>query len=157
MESYLDILENSLQKKAQILDRIQIANQKQLTLLEKNELDLEKYDAYVDEKAECIEALNKLDEGFELLYRNIAEELQKDRAKYAIQISRLQQLIREVTEKSVTIQAQETRNKDKVTAYFSHRKQELKHARVSSRAAFDYYQSMNNLKNVEAQFMDQKK
>lgn len=157
MKNYLDILENSLQKKSQILDLIQTENRKQLVLLERDELALEKYDASVDAKTEYIDQLNKLDEGFEILYRNIAEELQKNREQYAVQIRRLQLLIKEVMDKSVTVQTQEARNKEKVMAYFSRRKQELKHARVSSKAAMDYYQSMNNLKNVEAQFMDQKK
>lgn len=157
MENYLDILENSLRRKSEVLDRIQDINRRQLLLLEEEEMSMEQYDALVDEKSECIDALNKLDDGFEVLYQNIARELEQNRTRYAEQIKRLQALIREVTDKGVEAQAQEARNKEKVVAFFAKQRQQLKHARVSSKAALDYYQNMNNMKNVQAQFMDKKK
>lgn len=157
MENYLSILEESLQKKRNVLKRIEEINQKQLVLIQSEDMSLESYDAYVDEKDECITALNKLDEGFEILYKNISEELQQNRAKYAEQIKRLQVLIKEVTDLSVSIQAQEARNKDAVTKYFAKQRQGIRSSRLSSKAALGYYQNMNNSQVVEAQFMDKKK
>lgn len=157
MENYLSILAESLQKKIVVLKQIEGINHKQLTLIQSEDMSLESYDAYVDEKDECITALNKLDEGFELLYQNIAKELQQNRAKYTEQIKQLQALIKEVTDLSVSVQAQEARNKDAVTKYFAQQRQGIRSSRLSSKAALGYYQNMNNSQVVEAQFMDQKK
>ena len=157
MESYLDILDTSLQKKSELLDRILQICKQQLQLLDGSDMTLAAYDAYVDQKSECIDALAKLDEGFELLYQNIAEELSGNRAKYADKIKHLQQLVQEVTDKSVSVQALEARNKSKVEEYFKKEKKVLQSARQTSKAAFNYYQNMNNRNHVEAQFMDQKK
>lgn len=157
MENYLDILEESLIKKSQVLDRVQCISQKQLELLDSAEMSLESYDKYVDEKAECIDALNRLDDGFEVLYQKIAGELQDNRQKYGEQIKRLQKLIAEVTEKSISIQALEARNKSRVEDYFRKEKKSIRTARMTSQAAMNYYQNMNNIKNVQAQFLDKKK
>lgn len=157
MENYLDILEESLIKKSQVLDRVQCISQKQLDLLDSAEMSLESYDKYVDEKSECIDALNRLDDGFEVLYQKIAGELQDNRQKYGEQIKRLQKLIAEVTEKSVSIQALEARNKSRVEDYFRKEKKNIRTARLTSQAALNYYQNMNNIKNVQAQFLDKKK
>lgn len=157
MENYLDILENSLRKKESVLDHIQEVNEKQLALFDNGEMSLEAYDAYVDEKSECIDELNRLDEGFEALYKGIAKELEGNRIKYRDHIQRLQVLIKSVTDKSVSIQAMEARNKKRVEEYFKRERRNMQTARKTSQAALNYYQSMNNSKNVEAQFLDKKK
>ncbi len=157
MENYLSILEESLQKKYAILQTIENINGKQLELIQDLDMSLEAYDAYVDEKDVCIGQLDKLDEGFEGLYEKIAGQLQQNRQKYAEQIRRMQELIRQITEKSVSIQAQEARNKEAVEQFFRGKRQGIRKARLSSKAALDYYQSMNQSKVVDAQFMDKKK
>lgn len=157
MENYLNILEESLHKKTEVLKQIVDINQKQLALLQGGEMSLEGYDAYVDQKGLCIEQLGRLDDGFELLYEKIAAQLSNNCAAYADQIKRLQDGIREVTELSMSIQAQETRNKEEVEKYFAGQRREIRGARLTSKAAMDYYQNMNNMKNVESQFMDKKK
>ena len=79
------------------------------------------------------------------------------RHKYKSQIAVLQKKIAEVTEKSIAIQAQEARNKKLAEDYFTKAKQELKKGRRSSKAALDYYKSMNKTQMVSPQFMDKKK
>ncbi|MBQ7809991.1 MAG: flagellar protein FliT, partial [Clostridia bacterium] len=69
----------------------------------------------------------------------------------------LQQLIQKIMDKSVSIQAQESRNKDMVTAYFKNQKQSFGDGRRSSKAALDYYKSMNKSNVIQPHFMDQKK
>ncbi|NLL79963.1 MAG: hypothetical protein GX234_09275 [Clostridiales bacterium] len=157
MKNYLDILEESLHKKSQVLDDIMEATQKQLEMIDSDEMSLEGFDVYVDQKSEYIDELLKLDEGFEILYQNLAEELKGNREKYAQKIALLQKLITEVTEKSVSVQAMEARTKQKVEAYFKKEKHSIQTARKTSQAAMNYYQNMNNMKAVSAQFMDKKK
>lgn len=155
-ENYLNVLEESLQKKLQIMAKIQEYSLSQQALFQSEDVELDKYDEYVDCKGELIEQLTALDNGFEALYQRVAEELEGGREKYTEQIKRLQALVTRVTEQSVTIQAQEARNKRLVESYFSKQRKEIKHNRVAAKAAYDYYKSMNNSNHVPPQFMDSK-
>lgn len=157
IENYLKILEDSLQKKSKVLDEIILYNQGQETLLKQENVSLDELDANMSQKNELIQKLVKLDEGFENLYEKIREQLVGNRTRYAEQISRLQNLISEVTEKSVSIQAQEARNKKLIEVYFANEKGQLRQGRQVSKAAYDYYKNMNNMNVVPPQIMDQKK
>ncbi|MGN0364322.1 MAG: flagellar protein FliT [Suilimivivens sp.] len=157
LSNYLNILEDSLKKKIEILERIDEVNQVQSNFLKGEQTDLEAFDKCVDEKDVYIKELEKLDEGFDTLYEKIKQELLGDRDKYADQIKRLQKLITEITDKSVSIQAQERRNKALVEKYFTDQRKELGQARKSSKAAYDYYQNMSKSNTAPPQFMDTKK
>lgn len=143
MGNYLSILEESLRKKLMVLDKIQIYNEKQYECFSAENVDMAGFDAAIEEKGKLIEELAKLDEGFETLYANIAEQLQKEKSKHAMQIKALQDLVRQVTEKSVSIQAQEARNKALIEAYFAKEKKQIREGRVNSKAAYGYYKSLN--------------
>lgn len=143
MGNYLNILEESLRKKLGVLDKIQLYNEKQYECFSAEMIDMAGFDEAIEDKGKLIEELAKLDEGFETLYANIADQLQKEKAKHSLQIKILQDLIRQVTEKSVSIQAQEARNKALIEAYFAKEKKQIREGRVSSKAAYGYYKSLD--------------
>jgi len=157
IESYLNILEESLTKKIDVLRRIQEVNEVQTDILKKEPADLEAFDQTVDEKDLYINELEKLDEGFESLYDKIKQELIGNKQKYAAQIGRLQQLITQITEGSVRIQAQEERNKALVESCFKRERQQLGQSRKNSKAVYGYYQSLSGKNTQQPHFMDQKK
>jgi hypothetical protein len=68
----------------------------------------------------------------------------------------MQKLITEVTEKSVSIQAEEERNKALIESRFNREKNRIKSGRSSSRVARDYYNNMNKLNHIDSQFWDKK-
>lgn len=156
LDSYLNILQESLEKKLEALKHIEEINHVQSETLRQEELDMETFDRTVDEKDIYVEELNKLDEGFETLYDRVKEELSADRSKYAVQIRHLQKLISEITDKSVSIQAEESRNKALLENYFARQRKDLGKVRKSSKAAYGYYQNMNN-KKTDSFFLDKKK
>lgn len=157
IENYLQVLEESLRKKMQVLERIEEANQRQEQILKSVPVPEEDFDNSIEEKGVFIDELNKLDEGFETLYANIKEQLLTGKENYKEQIAAIQKLIARVTEKSVSIQAQETRNKALAEKFFADKKRELQKGRKSSKAALDYYRNMNQSHVVMPQFMDRKK
>lgn len=157
IENYLTILEESLKKKIDVLKRIQEINDIQTDILKKEPADLEAFDQTVDEKDLYIKELTGLDDGFESLYDKIKQELIGNRQKYADQIQRLQELITQITEKSVSIQAQEERNKALVESCIKKERQQLGKSRKNSKAAYGYYQNMNSKNVSQPHFMDQKK
>ena len=156
-ENYLVILEESLRRKLQVLEDIQAYNQRQQEIFQADNVDLDQFDSYVDEKGVLIERLNSLDNGFERLYANVAQELSGNREKYGDQIKRLQGLVSKVTEAGIAVQAQEARNKKLIEEYFRRQREGIREGRKSSKAAFDYSKTMSKSSVVMPQIMDQKK
>lgn len=155
--SYLTLLEESLKKKLQVMDEIQKYNLRQQNIFQSNQVNLDKFDEYVAEKGELIDRLTALDSGFEKLYAKVSEELGNNREQYVAQIKRLQGLIAEVTEQSMSIQAQEARNKKLVEDFFKKEREGICMGRKTSQAALGYYRTMSKTSVVAPQFMDSKK
>lgn len=154
MTNYLGILEESLHKKIQLLDKIQMYNEAQYQVFSGDNIQVDKFDEYIDEKGKLIEQVLKLDEGFETLYANLSEELKKNREKYSGKIKVLQELVKQVTEKSVAVQAQEARNKALIESYFAKEKEQIGQGRRSSAVAYNYYTNVNKAAQSQPQFMD---
>lgn len=154
---YLALLEESLRSKLQVMDEVQQYNLRQQEIFQADEVDMDRFDEYVEEKGALIEKLNDLDDGFESLYQKVAEELAENRDQYRDQIRCLQELVAKVTEASVSIQAQEARNKKLVEDFFRKERESLRDGRRSSKAAYDYYKNMSKSSVILPQFMDRKK
>ena len=154
MENQLTILSESLDKKLRVLNEIQEYNRKQEQSFLEETVSLDDFDAAIEEKGRLIERLGKLDEGFEVVYNRLAEELKGNREKYKLQIRELQEKIRQVTELGVSIQAQEQRNKKLVEQYFAKGRENIRQERKHSKAAYDYYRNMNGGAVASSRFMD---
>lgn len=156
-KQYVTALEESLEKKIRVLDEINRISQLQAEVLAAQPVDFETFDRYVDDKDICIEKLNKLDEGFEILYDRVAQELKEDRSVYADQIVHMQEMISQITDKSMTIQALEERNKNAIGEVLSKERKELGQGKRSLNVAMSYYRNMSGSRTAPAQFMDKKK
>lgn len=154
---YIQVLIDSLKKKIDLLDTISQINEEQRKLASFEKLDLELLQETVDRKSKCIDELNKLDEGFQLVYNRVKPELQGNAAAHKESIVLLKQLISEITDKSVAVQAEEERNRQAIAAHFATYKKEIRQFKASRSATTNYYKSMNKLQNVEPVFMDKKK
>lgn len=155
-ESYLTILESSLDKKIEILDSIEMLNTEQEKILNAASFDEEAFNRIVEQKAELVEKLNAMDEGFQLVYNNVKAELDGNKDRYAAEIKRLQGKITQVMEKSSHLMAEEQRNKDRVTAKFASRRKEIGSVKKNQQYAANYYKTMNKVTS-EPVFMDKKK
>lgn len=158
-KQYLSIMEESLAKKIGILDEIIVKNNEQTVILNDPNMKWEDFDDNANRKMELIGEMEKLDEGFEDLFRHVKEELQAPdgKEKYAQNISHMQEMISQITERSVSIQAQEARNKTLVEQYFRQSREKIRKGRTSSKAALDYYKSMSQASFTQAHFLDNKK
>lgn len=156
-QNYLDILEDSLNKKKEVLDKIIELNEKQKECLCEDNIQLESFDLYIDEKNQHIKLLEQLDVGFEVIYSKVEDELKNSREQYADNIRRMQQLIRDITDKSASIQVQELRNRNMINMFFGRKRNEIKDGRRSTKAAMNYYNVQSSVNAVTPQFMDKKK
>lgn len=156
-ENYLQIMIESLEKKLEVLDRIYEINKRQFEASAKRPFDAEAYDAIMDQKGELIDELNRLDDGFTSTYELVREEVQSSPDKYREKVLQMQDLVREAVDRSVSIEAQEKRNKASMEVALSAKRKEIKERRISADAATKYYSAVSRLNNVDPQLMDSKK
>ena len=155
--SYIAVLEDSLTKKCDILMHLQLLCEKQSDILDDENMTPEMFEENVQEKEVLISKLTQLDDGFEQLYQRVGEELAANKEAYKDSIRHMQELIRDVTSRSIQIQAIEARNKEKAQRRFGEIRSQIREVKHSGRAVSNYYQNMMKMNAVEPQFWDSKK
>ena len=155
--SSAQILVQSLEKKSRVLDEIIKENEAQEILFKQEALDMEALDASADRMGELAEKLELLDEGFEAVYDRIRQELIDNKSVYRAEIRRMQELIAEITEKVVGINAARMRNKLQAENQFKKSKQQIGRVSSKMKVSQNYYNNMNRLNYVDPQFYDNKK
>ena len=155
--TYITILIQSLEKKIRVLDKIIESNKDQKEILSQEEMDTDRFEANLDEKGRLIDELNLLDDGFQEIYNRVKDELGDNRELYKEEIKRMQKLISDITEKSVTIRAEEERNRAAAAKQFDNMRDNIQVAKRSRQAANVYYSNMSRVNTVDAQFMDKRK
>lgn len=156
-ETYVGIMIQSLRKKHKVLEEIRRVNIRQQEILEDDKAPIEDFDQTVEEKAKLLEQMEQLDSGFEKLFERVKEELQGNKDAYKDKIRTMQSAIRKITDLSMELQAQESRNRDLMMRKFASVRQKAKEVRTSSKVASQYYKNMMQLNVVDPQFMDNKK
>ena len=156
-QSGAQILLQSLEKKNELLDRMIRQNAVQEEILKREEFDMDAFDAAIDKQSDYVEQLEKLDQGFESVYDRVREELMDNRERYRSEITRMKEQIQQITDKIVTLNAGNMRNKMLAENQFKKKRQEIGAGASKNKAANNYYKNMNNLNYVAPQFYDNKK
>ncbi|MCM1252797.1 MAG: flagellar protein FliT [Clostridium sp.] len=157
MENCVQILVQSLEKKSETLNRIIEQNTLQETILKQEEFDMDTFEETVDAQNKLIEQLEQLDAGFESLYDRVREDMMRDKDKYRQEIAAMQELIQQITDKVVTVNAGNMRNKVLAENQFKKARTAIRNGVSKSKVARGYYNNMNNLNCVAPQFYDNKK
>ena len=156
-ESYLDMMEESLRSKIEVLEEIVKENETQKEILESTkEFDEKGFGEAISRKGELIRRVDNLNDGFESLYDRVKKELEENKDKHKEKIRIFQDLIRQITDLSNSIEAGEKRNSSLAKNYFSVARSKINQGRKSSQAALDYYLTMNKSKITPPQFYDTK-
>lgn len=153
---YISVLIESLYKKDSILEQLLVLNEKQGDIIANN-MNIEAFEANVEEKAVLIKELNHLDAGFQSVYLRVKEELLDHKTAFTDEIRSLQTMIKCITDKSVALETSENRNKNAVEQYFSYTRNNFHKAKKNVKVASDYYKSMSQVNYIDPQMMDQKK
>lgn len=157
MDTYVDMLQDSLKKKLGILDKIMEFQKEEEEMLKEDSMDMEAFDKSINDKVALAQGIDQLDDGFEQVYDRIRKEMIENKEKYAVQIRKLQDMIAEITEKNASIQVRESRIKLSVETYARKESAALRQKRDNGKAALSYYNNMRKLNFVDSQFMDKKK
>lgn len=156
-QSGAQILLQSLEKKNGLLDRMILQNSVQEEILKQDQFDMDAFDEAIDKQSSYVEQLDRLDQGFESVYDRVREELLENRERYREEIRRMQEQIQQITDKIVTLNAGNMRNKMLAENQFKKKRQEIGNGASKNKVAQNYYRSMNNLNYVSPQFYDNKK
>ena len=154
---YISIMVQSLQKKLEVLNGIIEKNVEQRQILEQEELDTDAFEQNIKLKSDLVDQIEFLDDGFEELYGRVNSLIETEKQEHKEEIQLMKQLITGITEKSVTIQSQEARNRKLVEQRFSQERKKVRSMMNTSTVANQYYKNMSRLNVVDAQFMDKKK
>lgn len=154
ISEYLDMLITSMEKKSSVLDELMAVNGEQDQIFDSGVLREDALDELGDRKGALIDRLESLDDGFESVYDRISAEIKADPKKYASQVGRMKELVREVTDKSARLGAAEARQKEKADRFFENLKKEIRDGRKASKTAFGYYQSMKQYSSPKPNFFD---
>jgi len=155
---YVQILVDSLKKKkATLLKIVELTEEQEKLIAVENKLDLEPFAALVEKKGECIDTLNNLDSGFQKIYDRVKPVIEGSPDVFKPQIAELKQLVSEVMQLSVSIQAREDANKTIIMNHFANLKKEIYNVKNSRKVAQNYYNTMNRINMVDPQFLDKRK
>lgn len=155
--NYLELMKDSLVKKEKVLFSIVQLTKKQETLLGEEEFNNEAFDELINQKSLLIDEINKLDEGFDLIYKRIAEQVKENPAIYRESIEKLQELIRLLVDKGIEIETAERRNQVKFDMKVSKSREKIKSYNLNSSAVTKYYSNMSGNTTENTYFLDQKK
>lgn len=157
-QTYIQLLIDSLGKKYGILEELMQITTKQQTIIDLDNFDEDEFHKTISLKEKQINDLAEIDRGFELVYDRIREELNDNRSQYTEEIRVLKELVTEVTDLNVKLQALEKRNKSKLEAVLASKRKDIKKARLSNETVSNYYKSMSgNNQNQQSHFYDKKK
>ncbi len=143
-EVYVNMMVDTLERKKEILKQLLDQTREQETLLKDEEMDADVFQNIITLKGEEIDKLNQIDEGFDALFRHVEKEINENRQFYKTQILKMQQLITEVSELGIQIQALEHQNSGHFKIYLARQKQTVKKYHTNNRTASNYYQNMAN-------------
>ena len=149
---YVNMMVDSLDRKKRILEYILVKTREQESLLKDEEMDPEAFRAIIDEKGEQIDELNKIDEGFDTLFSYVEKEIKENRMTYRKQIEQMQQLIGDVSELGIQIQALEHQNSGHFKVYLANQRKLIRDFNVNSRTTTSYYQNMANVPKTEQSY-----
>ena len=153
----MDMLQDSLKKKLDILNRIMRYQKEESDMLQSESMQMEAFDKSIHEKVVLAESIDSLDDGFEQVYDRIREEMIRNKERYAGSIRAMQNMIAEISEKNILIQAEENRLRLEVDNFAKRESALLRQKRDNGKAARSYFNNMKKLNYVGSQFMDKKK
>lgn len=156
LKKYLQILDESLDKKINILSEIEKLSREQSDMIT-GMAAFEEIDANMDAKMELINQINRMDDGFTAMYENIKTELDDKKEEYSDEIGLLKSKITTVMEKSTSIEAIEARNKAAMEQRFASEHRANSDRISAASAVRDYYNVANRLNVITPQFLDSKK
>lgn len=148
-EIYIKILCQSLEKKNEVISNLLEVSKSQNKLTSQTPFDMDRLQELMDEQAKYLEQLDKLDEGFELSYERVKEELASNKEKHKESIQIMQKLIGTIASKTMELQGLEALNKQHMEQKFRMMHEQVKTYHQNNKGVSSYYKNMANMHTGE--------
>lgn len=155
--AYILLLNDTLEKKKKLLTWLITITKQQEEIIATDPFDEQLFYETIKVKEKHLEELEQLDDGFTKIYNGVSTELASNRQQYTTIVNKLKELITEVTEMGIEIQALEKRNKLKMEFLFSQKRKNIRDSRMSSKSVTSYYKNMAKQHDNNSLFYDKKK
>ena len=166
-EVYIQILTESLLKKDRCLEELLKLTKEQgkliddMSISEERNLStegMELFNEILDKKQVLLEEIKVLDSGFESIYlTKVKETMQRERENLKEQIIQMQQYIKLVTDKGVSLETLERRNKAKFDLYLNQSRKKIKAIKQNNNSVANYYKNIPYQHQGQSYFIDKKK
>ena len=157
MRNEINILIDSLIKKKSYLKEILEDSITQLEMVSSDNPSLEEFDCLVDHKSDLLDKIDRSDEGFDIVFKKIRNDLVEQKDMYAAEVRQMQDLIREILDLGSDIHKTEQQIKEKLSPVLKQHKSRLYKEKADGKAVMDYYKQANQMNYVSPAFLDQKK
>lgn len=141
--TYISMMTDALKRKKSVLTILYEKTKEQEVLLKNEEMDVDGFEMLLEEKGTQIDELNKIDDGFDSLYRKLEKELMGHQELYREEIGVMKELITQVTEIGTKIQVLEKKNHERFQKYISGEREKVRAANKSHQTAMTYAQNMS--------------
>ncbi len=156
-DNYLQVLVDTIAEKETILRRILEITKLQEELSKRDSYAMEEMEKTLNDKEIQISRLNYLDEGFQTIYDRVRLELRNHKEQYRDDVLKLQESIRVCIALGNEIKVLEERNRNRFSALFSKTRMQYSASKNKASVAQNYAKVMNNVKVMDAYFVDKKK
>lgn len=117
-----------------------------------------RFDEILNKKQVVLEEIRVLDSGFESIYLTKAKEImQKEKENLKEQIIQMQDYIKVATDKAVSLETLERRNKAKFDLYLNQSRQKINAIKQNKQSVANYYKNIPYQHQGQSYFIDKKK
>lgn len=117
-----------------------------------------RFNEILNKKQVILEEIRVLDSGFESIYLNKAKEImQKEKENLKEQVLQMQDYIKVATDKAVSLETLERRNKAKFDLYLNQSRQKINAIKQNKQSVTNYYKNNPYQHQGQSYFIDKKK
>ena len=142
MPSYIDRLEDNLNKKTGILDNILESDRRFEDNFNPETSEFEEYDAYLDDQNSYMAMLDELDQEYDEIYSYLSEHRNEVDILPPARKKSVNDLAAGIGERIQAVNALEIRIKSISDQFFENRKQQIAGTRKNARMIQNHYRSM---------------
>lgn len=142
--TYINIMQESLQRKKNYLEEILKLTQEQEKIAHEKKFNEEAFGGAIDKKEVLINNVNEIDKGFTALYDRVRSEVLEHKELYAKELKEMQGLIKDCVDLGMAIEVLEERNRATLEQVFKVGFKGINQVKKSKKIADKYYKSMAN-------------
>lgn len=157
LDTYVDIMLDSLKRKKEYLDEILVLTNKQSDIAAADDFDDEAFGETVDRKEILINNINEIDKGFTSVYDRIRSNLLDRKDDYINELKAVQDLIRDCMDIGLNIEALEERNRAKLETSLAGKQKSYRQVKQSRSIVNKYYKGMSGGMASDSMLYDRKK